>query len=616
MGRKLPIAPPPWGAAVLLAAALAFFAFTALHSSPPGPVAGPIWTWVGCLAVVILLVASLLAGAQGRSIAAFFRQLPAALDGTTSFDNLLAEAPSGLQEFIECLQQYRLRVNQEMAELALLHNTAAAAASGLDLQTTLKELTTAIANYYTIGFCSILLADPVKRVLRIAAIHGFPEDQLLADKLHFSQGCTGWVATHGETVVVDDVDSDQRYLPLAPGMRSEIAVPLKVGQRLIGVLDLESDQPAAFSACDAELLQAVAAQAAIIIDNARLYQEAQQRIKELSILYDVTAALSTSIELADVLDSVVDMMVTMLDTDTCSLFLLDEASQTLSLKASRGVDPSSPLAHLSLRLGEGAAGWCAQHRKPIIIDDVSQDDRFAFGQGAEHITTSLMCVPLLHGEKVIGVITVGSVTPRQFTDEELKLTYIIASRATLAIENAQLYEATQRLAVTDGLTGLYNHRYFQEQLQDELDRATRFNQSVSLIMLDFDRFKRFNDTFGHPAGDRLLHDAARLLRQSIRRIDIPARYGGEEFAVILPETDKAGAMVLAERIRQTMETHLFQDNRGRPVVTVTVSLGVATYPEDASTRQELVSCSDLALYRAKKNGRNRTVAFGQNSEQT
>ncbi len=168
-------------------------------------------------------------------------------------------------------------------------------------------------------------------------------------------------------------------------------------------------------------------------------------------------------------------------------------------------------------------------------------------------------------------------------------------------------EKLRQLAITDGLTGLYNYRYFREQLQHELDRARRHDLNISLIMLDIDFFKHYNDTHGHPAGDVVLRTIGSLLRENIRKIDVAARYGGEEFAVILVETDKASARVAAEKIRRIAETYPFLYAEHQPEGRLTVSMGVATFPEDGDDFESLVSTADKRLYKAKQSGRNRVV---------
>ncbi len=171
-----------------------------------------------------------------------------------------------------------------------------------------------------------------------------------------------------------------------------------------------------------------------------------------------------------------------------------------------------------------------------------------------------------------------------------------------------IYQRTERDALTDGLTGLFNHAYLISSLKREVNRAKRHNLTFSLLMFDLDNFKQINDTRGHVEGDRVLVKSAALIRENLRDIDVPARYGGEEFAVILPETPRSGARLAAERIRARIEEHFRKPRRG-PVITV--SGGIATFPEDAANAEDLLRRADEALYRSKAAGKNRITLLGR-----
>ncbi|MFQ5886816.1 MAG: GGDEF domain-containing protein, partial [Anaerolineae bacterium] len=220
------------------------------------------------------------------------------------------------------------------------------------------------------------------------------------------------------------------------------------------------------------------------------------------------------------------------------------------------------------------------------------------------------CVPLRVGEKSVGVLII--VSPReQLADDERAMLLGLADQAGLAIQNARLYEETQQLAITDGLTGLYNLRYFYEALEKEIQRSERYHRSVSLIILDIDNFKRYNDTYGHLAGDDLLKELAQLMSKVTRQTDTLARYGGEEFAIILPETETEGAEFLAQRLQEEVREHRFSTQDDQTIGRITISLGVATYPHHAHSTKALVDAADMALLRAKQAGKNRLFAYGK-----
>lgn len=176
-----------------------------------------------------------------------------------------------------------------------------------------------------------------------------------------------------------------------------------------------------------------------------------------------------------------------------------------------------------------------------------------------------------------------------------------------------IFEKTMLSAVTDGLTGLYNHRFFQDRLEEETERASRYGASLSLLMIDVDDFKVYNDSNGHIAGDVLLVDISKIIMQAVRKVDVVSRYGGEEFTVILPSTKKKGAMTIAGRICQKIAAGHFPNQAVMPAKKVTVSIGVASFPEDGSSKMDLLDCADKLLYQAKSLGKNQ--AYGTCKEE-
>ncbi len=174
-----------------------------------------------------------------------------------------------------------------------------------------------------------------------------------------------------------------------------------------------------------------------------------------------------------------------------------------------------------------------------------------------------------------------------------------------------VFEKTLLSAITDGLTGLYNHRYFQDRLEEELERSQRYGQPSALLMIDLDDFKCYNDANGHIAGDVLLADVAKLIRKTVRKVDVVARYGGEEFAVILPATKKKGALIIAHRLCQKTANSKFPNQEVMPRKAITISMGLAVYPDDAKDKAKLIDMADKALYHAKKAGKNQVYSYGE-----
>jgi diguanylate cyclase (GGDEF)-like protein len=205
---------------------------------------------------------------------------------------------------------------------------------------------------------------------------------------------------------------------------------------------------------------------------------------------------------------------------------------------------------------------------------------------------------------VIGVINVTNKRHgKEFTDEDVEMLQAVADQAAVAINKAQLWD----MAVTDSLTGLYVRRYFMVKLQEELHRAERYNNILSIVMADLDRFKNINDTYGHDAGDRVLKAIGKFLQQNIRDVDVIARYGGEEFVLMIPEAANDAAHSLSERLRKNLSEMKIED-----FPPITISLGIATYPYDGADPEELIKKADAAMYAAKRAGRNQVVKYSRN----
>jgi diguanylate cyclase (GGDEF)-like protein len=224
-------------------------------------------------------------------------------------------------------------------------------------------------------------------------------------------------------------------------------------------------------------------------------------------------------------------------------------------------------------------------------------------------TQELLIVPLRAKDKVNGLIVADNLfTQKPITQDDMRVLIMLANQAGLAIENSHLYEKTVQKSHTDSLTNLWNHGYFQYKLQEEIEKAKIIKSSLSLIMIDIDFFKNYNDSFGHQTGDKLLGDISKLLQDHSRKIDYVCRYGGEEFSIILPQTHKKDAYAIAERLREVIQNYKFS-YPDTPEQKITISLGLASYPEDAGDKAELLTLADKALFNSKKAGRNTTSQF-------
>jgi diguanylate cyclase (GGDEF)-like protein len=269
---------------------------------------------------------------------------------------------------------------------------------------------------------------------------------------------------------------------------------------------------------------------------------------------------------------------------------------------------------MSVPLGEGIAGRVARSDSPLLVNDIEQDSRVATPNRPRFRTKSFISMPLRNRERLIGVLNLAD---RQdghcFTEANLSLVHSFASQAILLLDRvgvAEQIEQLEKLSVTDPLTGLYNRRFLEVRLEEEINRCQRHGKPFSLILADLDNFKYYNDICGHLAGDKALRKAALALRRAARDMDVVTRYGGEEFCLILPVTGKKESFFVAERLRRTIESDSFPGETNLPLGRLTISLGIATYPDDGTTMNNLLAAADISLYQAKELGRNRSVSSG------
>jgi len=301
-----------------------------------------------------------------------------------------------------------------------------------------------------------------------------------------------------------------------------------------------------------------------------------------------------------------------LQVDAYSLLLLDETNGRLAVKASFGL-PEERTHALSLALGEGISGSVAESGHPMLVPDVSAETRFV-----ERVCFpahgAFLCVPLqIKRGPVIGVLNAHKPESQAFTRGDIDQFQAVANQVAVALENAQLYQRTKELSSRDELTGLFNRRYFFENLETEIQRARRYRRAFTILMLDLDQFKHYNDTHGHLVGDQVLRQGGEILLANTRRADVVARFGGEEFVIMLPEIDKEAGGRVAEKIRVKIAEYPFHGRERQPGGQLTVTIGVATYPVDSDNGMELVDVADRALYVGKREGGNRVViSSGQN----
>lgn len=435
------------------------------------------------------------------------------------------------------------------------------------------------------------------------------------------EGIVGRIGTEKRSFMSGDFsfyNSVLQYYTEPQGINSIIAVPIISDKKeLLGTLVLDSLDKKAFRDQDKELLKRFSSLAAALITNARMRLYQEQSARMFQIFYQASHKFTTALKYDDVFDvlfEVVQLAVTC--TRQIAIVFNDKKKRGLIYKiAGESTDIQEGL---EFPINSGLYSFVFQKRKMINIDDFFQYQtkyyRFFPDEPKNAKTRSLIIFPILDDEsRCRGLFSIESDKINQFGNDTVQILATLIENASVAFTRAILYSQMERLATTDGLTGLNNHRHFQEILAKEIERGKRYRHSVSLLLMDIDKFKTFNDTYGHPVGDLVLKEIATCIRGAIRVNDIPARYGGEEFTVIIPETDEHGAMVIAERIRSNIEKHVIHSLDKE--LHVTVSIGCATWPLMVSTQQELIDRADQALYFSKKHGRNRITMFNPDASE-
>lgn len=316
-------------------------------------------------------------------------------------------------------------------------------------------------------------------------------------------------------------------------------------------------------------------------------------------LYEITRDMSAQLKFNDIFKVFSSFLKSNFNFKKCELLILDkEGTSANHLGKVYGVWLEDPMlgSERVVDYEKMINFFLARPERVHIANVRGSADTEEIGL-SDPTTRSFLGIPLSGDGKPVAIITIENLA-----GDEMEKFGILAIQLSLEIKKVFLYETVEKMAITDSLTGLYVRRYFTERLDEELGRSARHNLRFSFLMLDIDDFKKINDTYGHLVGDVVLKDIGRIIRENIREIDLACRYGGEEFAVILPETSKDGAFVVADRIRKRSEEHIFKAYDER--LKLTVSIGVSSYPDDSANQAGLIEAADRALYKGKRSGKN------------
>jgi diguanylate cyclase (GGDEF)-like protein len=404
------------------------------------------------------------------------------------------------------------------------------------------------------------------------------------------------------------------YYDGAPQVSAVLAVPILEASGLVrGVLVADRVMHEPFSDQDERLLSIIAGEVLRAIEVERVLTYIRKSRDEKDRFFRAIEELNRAGSPEQVFVAVLESARQIASLDFCAVTLVSEVDGKRVHRVMRmtGVTASGKaLEGRSFADNNGLVANVVRYGAPLPGRDIKAMDRQVIFDEETQIRGlgALKIFPLTAGDRILGTLVAGS-RKKVLDSDVLRMLEVMAIQAAQAVLRAQLFEQMERMATTDGLTGLLNHRTFQSKADEHLAQARRYQRKLSLILTDIDHFKSVNDTYGHPTGDAVLRGVAKILKDKARDTDIVARYGGEEFAIIMPETDAKGAQVIAERIREAVKAEVFQTELGP--LKVTLSLGIATGPDHGYEKQQLIDLADQCLYHAKRHGRNQSVTVAQ-----
>jgi len=486
-----------------------------------------------------------------------------------------------------------------MQKIAILYDASQAVLSTFDLDEVFQHILRIMRDYFQLEHSAILLLNAATSELEVRSVSSSTQGGF-ERPVRLGEGLIGGAAKLKRPVYSQDVSKDPRYVCSFATTRSELAIPLMLRDEVVGVVDCQSDRPNFFDNETTDLLTLFSTQASIAIQNAQLYALEQRRARQLEVINTIARQTTAVTDIRKLLDKASSQIMESFRSDAVCI-LLHEHGKLVPRAYHGKLTPrfpiGEPLPHVI-----GACQQAIASNTPVLLEDVRKEAGY---EPSFEETLSELVLPMVSFGETIGVLTLQSAIPGGFHHEDIKPLESVADICAAAIQNAHYFERVKQLAYRDGLTGVYNRRYFETRMLDEIERASRYRGPLSVLMVDIDNFKKLNDEFGHLLGDEVLKQVSRVFVKQTRKSDVVCRYGGDELAVLLPETTGPNAVRVANKLRGTIAEWEFP-GVPRPV---TLSIGIAEFPANGGTRDEIIKSADHALYVAKQDGRNRAVLF-------
>jgi|GEM_PF-1708011 len=513
-------------------------------------------------------------------------------------------------------------LRERIDDYAFLARVSRALVSRLDVD--YAGILSLLREQFGYHYLSIFALEGEPQALVLKAMLGYDADAARKAPIAVGEGIVGVVAQSGEMSYIADVSRDGRYIAGAADIRSLLAYPLTFGDEVLGVLSIESPELEGFSSRDRRVVAAFADQCAIALSNARQYTSATDRLaaldiakaelerhsqnlerrhEELKLINSVSAAAIGTLDLDRLLHTAVRSIAKGLRVERVAVDILSDDQEQLEIAAEFRTDGVAVTVGAKLPVRRRSAlAEVVFERRAVSSDDLEIDPRLHDYRDwiRERRLRSGAFLPLVVENRVIGMLSVNATSaPRVFSADEVNVFETVANQIAIGVRNARLYGRAKDRANEDSLTGLSNHRYLQERLDNEIARAERAGLPLAIVLLDLNNFKSFNDNFGHQAGDEVLRFVANAVTSCLRTTDVAGRYGGDEFLVILPQADEGGARLLLSRLRRKVEQ---RNDAGFPPIPIEMSAGIAVYPREADNKADLVATADRAMYADKKRG--------------
>ncbi|MDM8522150.1 GAF domain-containing protein [Desulfococcaceae bacterium HSG8] len=492
-----------------------------------------------------------------------------------------------------------IRKNKQME---IMRRIGKVAIQSFDLKAFFDDIVNLVYEMFGYHHVAIFIYEKLSQELELVSYVGEPMKTLeVGDKISVREGISGFVARSGKYYLCNDTTKEKKYLDKLINTKSELAIPIQFEDRVLGVINIESSKLNQFESADVEIFLRITDQVSYTLVNAELYKKQTSAHNLLLNLNTLGREVNATFDIKKILSVVIRKLPLYAECRLISVFFYDPGKKILNLAAHnlpdmQGQEPFSISADDNRLMSR-----VITLKHSIHVSDIEEE--LGILKGTRYETKSFLNILLCYQNRIIGILNLtDKLEGNPFTSEEFYLIHSFGEHLSNAIVNSEKYQEILELSITDGLTGLYVHRFFQNTLEKEIARAKRHQAPLSLILIDFDNFKQFNDSFGHQIGDIILREIAVLVRKEIREYDIACRYGGEEFGIVLPSTSLLQAKSLANRLREKVAAHTIE--MGSTVMSITISQGVAEYSPETD-KDAFIRQTDMALFRAKEEGRDR-----------